>query len=87
MANPARAHQFGHRADGFLDRHGQVTPVHVVQVNDVGLQPGKAFVDALTHVSSVTADGPPARRAVCRVAGDAEFRRQRDLVPAVGEQL
>src|SRR6202042_2430504 len=74
-------------ADGLLDRHGQVTPVHVVQVNDVGLQPGQAFVDALTHVGSVAADRPPARGAVCRVAGDAEFRRQRDLVPAVGEQL
>ena len=30
-----------HRADGFLDRHGQVTPVHVVQINDVGLQPAR----------------------------------------------
>jgi hypothetical protein len=26
---------------------------------------------------SVTADGRPARGAACRVAGDAEFRRQR----------
>src|SRR4029077_3055119 len=69
------------------DRHGQVTPVHVVQVNDVGLQPGKAFVDALTYVGSVAADGRPAPGAVCRVAVDAEFRRQRDLVPSVGEQL
>jgi hypothetical protein len=36
VADLARAHQFGHRADGFLDRHGQVPPVQVIQVNDVG---------------------------------------------------
>jgi hypothetical protein len=45
-----------------------VAPVHVVQVNDVGLQSGKAFVDALTHVGGVAADGRPARDAVGRVA-------------------
>jgi hypothetical protein len=86
VADLACAHQLGHRADGFLDRHGQVTPVHVVQVNDVGLQPGQAFVDALAHVGGVAADGRPARGAVGRVADDAELRRQRDLVPAVGQQ-
>jgi hypothetical protein len=59
--------------------------VHVVQVNDVGLQSGKAFVDALTHVGGVAADGRPARDAVGRVADDAEFGRQRDLVPTVGK--
>src|SRR6202030_3730016 len=50
-------------------------------------QPGKAFVDALTHVASVTADGPLARGVVRRVAGHAELRRQCDLVSAVVEQL
>jgi hypothetical protein len=39
------------------------------------------------HVGSVAADRRSARGAVGRVAVDAEFRRQRDLVPAAGEQL
>ena len=62
MAHLARRDEFGHRADGLLDRHGQVAPVHVVEVDDVGLQPVEALVDALPHVGGVAARGGLGRR-------------------------
>jgi hypothetical protein len=75
-SNKARKLAIEHFADRFA-RHGQLTPVQVVEANDVSLQPGNAFVDVLTHVGNVTADWPPAGGALCRVAADAEFRRHR----------
>ena len=64
----ARGHQFGHGADGFLDRHVRVAAVHVVQVDDVGLQSLQALVDALPHIGGVAAGADPASGAIRGVA-------------------
>ena len=87
VTNLAGGHQFGHRPDGLLDRHRQVAAMHVVEVDDVGLEAVQTFVDALAYVGGVAARGEAAaRRPVRRVPDDAELRRQRDLVAAVGQQ-
>jgi hypothetical protein len=87
VADLARGDQFGHRADGFLDRHVHVTAMHVVQVDDVCLQPLQAFVDALAHVRGIAPHTDPARRAVGGIAADPEFRCESDLVASIGEEL
>jgi hypothetical protein len=61
--------------------------VHVVEVDDVGLQPLQAFVDALVDIGGVAARIEPARGEVGWVGRDAEFGCQRDLIAPVGEQL
>jgi hypothetical protein len=81
------ATNFGHSADGFLDRHVHVAAVPVVEVDQVGLQPLQALVDALAHVGGVAADADPACSAVRGIDLDAEFGCERYLVAAVGEQL
>jgi hypothetical protein len=62
VAHLARGHQFGHGADGFLDRHVRVASVHVVEVDDVGLQPLQAFVDAPVDIGGVAARIEPRGR-------------------------
>ena len=85
MTHLAGRDQFGHRADGLLDRHGWVAPVQVVQVDHVGLQALQALVDALAYVGRVAPRTDATLRAAGRIALDAELGRQRDLVAAAGE--
>ncbi|CAM5716444.1 hypothetical protein SGRIM128S_09237 [Streptomyces griseomycini] len=62
MLDLALAHQVGHGADGLLDRHVHVAPVHVaVEVDDVGLQPPQTRLDGLAEVRRVVAHDPPGR--------------------------
>ncbi len=57
----ALAHQFRHGADGLLDRHVHIAPVHVVEADHVGLQAPQARLDGLADVGRVVADDPPVR--------------------------
>jgi hypothetical protein len=58
--------------------------VHVIEVDDVGLQLLQALVVALTNIGGVAAGDELSRRALGRIARDAELRCQRDLIATTG---
>ena len=61
VADLARLHEAGHRADDILDRHPDLSAVEVVEVDHVGAETGQAGVAGLGDVGGVV-----ARRAWCR---------------------
>jgi hypothetical protein len=87
VAHLARRHQFRHRTDALLDRNRGVTPMHVVEVDDIGPQSGQALIDALADVAGVVSGLQLADGAVGRRRGDAELRGEGYLVTTVGENF
>ena len=53
-AHLAFPHQFGHRADGFLDGRARVHAVLVIQVDHVHAQPSQARLAGAAHVRGRT---------------------------------
>ena len=80
VAHLPRAHELGHRADRFLDRHVQIHAMLVVEIDDVDAQPPERRVARLAHVlrRSVYADVRSGR-----VAHVPELRREHDRGPPI----
>ena len=55
-------------ADSLLDRHVHVAAVHVVEVDDVGLQSLQAPIDGLAYVGGIATDADLARSAIGRIS-------------------
>ena len=50
MAHLTGGHEFGHRADRFLDRHARVEPVQIVQIDRFDTETAQAALAGLAHV-------------------------------------
>lgn len=76
------AHQIRHRADRILYRHGEIAPVHIVQVDMVGLKQGERGFEFAADRIGVAIDP-----ALFTGGEDAHLRRKEHLVPAPLERL
>ena len=81
VAHLAGAHEVVERAQGFLDRRERVVPVHLIEVEPVGLEPRQARLDGRHDVA---ARGAFLFAVVHR---HAEFRGQHDVLAAVAQHL
>jgi hypothetical protein len=84
MPHLALGDQLGHRTDGLPDRDVELATMQVVQVNDVDPEPAQRGLARGAHVVAVTAGGGGVRHP--DLAGDAELRRDLDLLAAVTQQ-
>jgi hypothetical protein len=78
----ARADEFAHRADRFLDRHRRIDPVNVIEIDDFGLQPSQAALARRLDVFRAAVGGwrsvrPPQ---IAELAGDDV------IVPALADR-
>ena len=89
VAYLARAHQLGHRADGFFDWRLGVNAVLIIEIDAIYIEPAETRVARLFHVLRFAVDSAEAWCA--RIPQDAEFRRDDDAMPfaadAASEQL
>ena len=72
-----RDDQFGHRADGLLDRHARIDAVLIVQVDDVQAEPLQRCVAGAPHVLGRSVD---AEERAVRATDVAELRGEHDLI-------
>lgn len=70
--------EFGHHADGLLDRHVHIAAVHVVEVDGVDAETLEAGVDTGADVRGIVVD--EALRGVARVHAQGELGGQHHLV-------
>ena len=85
VAHLARGDQFGHGADGLLDRHCDIDPVLVIEVDDVGAEPAQTRLARLPDVAGVAPDR--GRTGWSRGRDEPELRCHYDLVAKLSEQL
>ncbi len=80
----ALPHQLGHRTDGLGQRDRGVAAVHVVEVDDVGVQPPQAVLHGFADVRGVVAHAPVVR--VVPAPLDGELGGEGDLVAVRGDE-
>src|ERR1700682_2889898 len=82
--NRAGALQIRHRGRGFLDRHGGIGPVHLIEIDDIGTQTPQRILDLLANAGLA---GIAERPAVLPVETDLGCYQDAFAPRTLGQRL